>query len=78
MKKVLFPIILFILFLLSPVHTYALESIKEFNTAIAIQENGQINVTEIIVYDFGSEERRGIIRDIPYIYIQIMKGKSTN
>lgn len=41
------------------------ESINAFNAHIRIQKNGQILVTETITYDFGSNERHGIFRDIP-------------
>jgi len=42
-----------------------LESITSYDTRIAIQRDGSILVTEQIVYDFGPDERHGIIRDIP-------------
>src|SRR5438876_2529617 len=42
-----------------------LESITNYDTRIAIQRDGSILVTEQIVYDFGPDERHGIIREIP-------------
>jgi hypothetical protein len=47
--------------------TYAQEKIINFDTTIVIQKSGQINVTEDILYDFGTEQRHGIYRDIPLI-----------
>jgi uncharacterized membrane protein YgcG len=42
-----------------------LESITSYDTRIAIQRDGSILVTEQIAYDFGPDERHGIIREIP-------------
>src|SRR5712691_10772542 len=42
-----------------------LESITNYDTRIAIQRDGSILVTEQIAYDFGPDERHGIIREIP-------------
>ena len=42
-----------------------LESITSYDTRIAIQRDGSILVTEQIAYDFGSDERHGIFREIP-------------
>jgi uncharacterized membrane protein YgcG len=39
--------------------------ITSYNTGIAIQRDGSILVTERIVYNFGSNQRHGIIREIP-------------
>ncbi len=41
------------------------EHIKSFDTVITVQEDRSIQVQERIVYDFGNEQRRGIIRSIP-------------
>ncbi len=43
------------------------EQIVSYDVAIAIQHDASILVTEQIVYDFGSQERHGIIRDIPVL-----------
>lgn len=43
------------------------ESIKNFNSTVSILKDGTITVSEQIIYDFGSAERHGIYRDIPYI-----------
>ena len=41
------------------------ESITSYDARIAIQGDGSILVTEQIAYDFGSNQRHGIIREIP-------------
>ncbi len=41
------------------------ERITDYRTTIAIQEDGRLEITEVIAYDFGSNERHGIFRDIP-------------
>ncbi len=41
------------------------EGIISYDTGIAIQRDGSILVTERIVYNFGSNQRHGIIREIP-------------
>lgn len=44
------------------------ESIKEFFVDIKVNEDSSIDVQEKILYDFGPENRHGIIRDIPIVY----------
>lgn len=44
----------------------AQEAIRNFRSTIHINTNGTIDVTENIVYDFGSVYRHGIYRNIPY------------
>ncbi|HEX2090515.1 MAG TPA: DUF2207 domain-containing protein [Actinomycetota bacterium] len=41
------------------------ERIRSFHADIRIQENGTIEVVEVIEYDFANLERRGIFRNIP-------------
>ena len=49
-----------------PSWTYAAtESIKNFQSHIDIRQDGTIEVTENITYDFGSNKKHGIFRDIP-------------
>lgn len=43
----------------------AAEGIRSYAVDVAVQQDGTLLVTERIDYDFGSDERRGIIRDIP-------------
>lgn len=46
----------------------AAEKIDRFVVDININENGRIDVTEQIAYDFSNEKRHGIYREIPYKY----------
>ncbi len=46
----------------------ASEKINNFEVEIDVNQDGSINVKELIVYDFGNEEKHGIFRDIPYKY----------
>lgn len=48
-----------------PAWAQGTESITGYAVAIEIEPSGAILVTEEIVYDFGSNERHGILRDIP-------------
>jgi len=41
------------------------ELINDFNANITIQKDGLVFVTEKIIYNFGSNQKRGIFRDIP-------------
>jgi len=41
------------------------ERINDFNATITIQKDGSVFVTENIIYDFGSNQKHGIFRDIP-------------
>lgn len=47
---------------------YAAEAIPSFDARIKVNESATIEVTEQIVYDFGTNERHGIFRKIPYSY----------
>ncbi|MBI2029688.1 DUF2207 domain-containing protein [Candidatus Gottesmanbacteria bacterium] len=63
-----FSIVFFIFFfILSVPSVLASEAINSFSSNIQINKKGTINVSETIVYDFSSSERRGIFREIPYI-----------
>lgn len=62
MRKIL---LLIVFFFLSPCFTsLRAETIKSFTSNIKIQEDGTIEVQEIIVYDFEGESRHGIFRDL--------------
>ncbi len=65
-KKILFGFI-FSVILLVPSWAKA-EEINSFDVTARIQENGSVQVSEKIEYDFGQEERHGIFRNIPYKY----------
>jgi hypothetical protein len=41
------------------------EEIDAYHVAIAIQKDGSLEVREVIDYDFGFNQRHGIIRNIP-------------
>lgn len=41
------------------------ESIRSYRTAVVVRADGSIQVSESIAYDFGTNERHGIVRDIP-------------
>ncbi|MEX0984801.1 MAG: DUF2207 domain-containing protein [Actinomycetota bacterium] len=43
----------------------AAETIRSFTVLITVRPDGSMVVTETIDYDFGSQERHGIFRDIP-------------
>ena len=44
------------------------ENIASFDARITVNEDATVQVIEQIVYDFGTRERRGIFRTIPYSY----------
>jgi uncharacterized membrane protein YgcG len=54
----------FAILLLAPT-AWASEQISTFSVAVELQNDGTVLVVETIEYDFGTEQRRGIIRDIP-------------
>ena len=41
------------------------ERIREFDVTLNVSVSGDLEVTEVITYDFGSADRHGILRDIP-------------
>ncbi|HMK12570.1 MAG TPA: DUF2207 domain-containing protein, partial [Acidimicrobiales bacterium] len=41
------------------------EQILDYRTTIEIEKDGDLHITEVIAYDFDSNERHGIFRDIP-------------
>lgn len=47
---------------------WAAENITAFDARINVRENATIEVVERIAYDFGTAERHGIFRTIPYSY----------
>jgi uncharacterized membrane protein YgcG len=51
--------------LLLPLLSHAQERIALFETVVRVNSDGELIVVERIEYDFGSEERRGIFREIP-------------
>lgn len=50
------------------------ETITSFETSYLITEEGDVQVEEVITYNFGSEQKRGIIRSMPAI--ETVEGKT--
>jgi uncharacterized membrane protein YgcG len=51
--------------LATPAHAQTSEVVHGYDVAIDIESSGSIVVTETIDYDFGTNERHGIYRDVP-------------
>lgn len=68
--KVIQGFILFLLFCLLPGTSFAQETweITSFKSALNIQSDGNVLVTETIAVDFKDLEKHGIYRDIPHTY----------
>lgn len=66
MKRIILSIIVALCFVF-PV--FAEEKIDNFDVAIRVNLDGTVNVAEKITYDFGTDQRHGIYRDIPFIKI---------
>lgn len=66
LKKVLS--VLFLLALFLPPAMAKAEEIVSFDVTAKILEDSRVTISERIQYDFGSEERHGIFRSIPYKY----------
>ncbi|OGY30466.1 MAG: hypothetical protein A3F35_03455 [Candidatus Woykebacteria bacterium RIFCSPHIGHO2_12_FULL_45_10] len=45
------------------------ESISNFHSHINVEASGEVRVVEEIDYDFGSLQKHGIFREIPYVYL---------
>ena len=73
MRKILFLVLFIFSFyffkasIQAQTDSYSGEHIKNFDSQITINKDGTIDVKESIIYDFGSLERHGIYRDIPFI-----------
>ncbi len=61
---------LLIFLFLFPTNAFAQEgwTIESFDSEITILENGEVSIVETIEVDFGTLEKHGIFRNIPYIY----------
>jgi len=66
MKKIFSHVLLFV-FTFFIVASINAEEIKTFESNIKINKNGTINVYEKITYDFGTLQKHGIYREIPFI-----------
>jgi Predicted membrane protein (DUF2207) len=51
--------------LAAPARAQAAEQILDYTVDLQIEADGTLLVTEEIAYDFGTEERHGIFRDVP-------------
>jgi hypothetical protein len=49
------------------------EKIDKYDVYLNVSQNGKLNVTEVITYDFGNLKKHGIFRFIP-----ILRGKPEN
>jgi hypothetical protein len=54
----------------SPI-THASESIVNFDSSIEINTNGTVDFTERILYDFGTAQKHGIVREIPITKVNL-------
>jgi len=68
MYKKIFFLVLLSLGILGAGSVFAVEKIDSFNSYLLVNNDGSVNVTEEISYNFGSDERHGIYRDIPIKY----------
>ncbi|MDO8507697.1 MAG: DUF2207 domain-containing protein [bacterium] len=67
MRKIIFTFFITLFFI--PFISFAQsERITDFTASIDIQKDASFDVTEVIMYDFGSQERHGIYRNIPVKY----------
>lgn len=67
MKKIFLSFLLLLFFpIISKVFAQSYEHIENFDTNIQINSDGTINVSEDILYDFGTTNRHGIFRNIPF------------
>ncbi len=67
MRKLLAVILILISFFILSTKVSAQEKISSFKNDITINKDGTISITETISYDFGSQYRHGIFRNIPYL-----------
>lgn len=74
-KKILHLSVIFLALLyVAPVHAIVpqnIESIMNYDVQIEISKKGEAEIRERINYDFGRQNKRGIIRTIPYVYRNI-------
>ena len=70
MFKRLYPFLFVVFFFLLTVDSYASydQKIEKYTVNIEVNEDASIDVVEKILMDFGSNERHGIIRSIPFAY----------
>ncbi len=66
MKKISLLVFLFLFWFFTP--SVRAEEVRDFSETIRIGSDGDLFVSETIVYDFGQEKRHGIYRELPYEY----------
>jgi hypothetical protein len=67
LRKKLFYIV-FMSLIFTPSFVFGAGRITSFDVEVSVEKNGTIVVVEHIEYDFGSEQKHGIYRDIPTVY----------
>ncbi len=75
--SILFALGCFMLLMSLSAHADEGWKITHFNSALAIQPDGRVAVTEIIDVDFGVLAKHGIYRDLPYVYNAAATGNKT-
>ncbi len=71
MRRVFSISVLLFLFLLSAGLVQAQEQIRSFQTVVTVSPDATVAVEEKILYDFGSQSRHGIYRNIPVVNTNI-------
>lgn len=50
--------------------------IDDFHSLLTLKENGVVEVAETIAVDFAGQQKHGIYRDLPYVYLDSQGGKT--
>jgi len=66
MKKLIFALLISFAFFIAP--SVSAEEILDFSQKIIVNNDGSLNISETITYDFQGAQKHGIYRDIPYKY----------
>lgn len=75
-RLILFFSLVFSLFIPGSVHAEENWVIDSFNSEINVLSDGKVKIIETINVDFGSLQKHGIYRDIPYVYTDSDGGKT--
>lgn len=67
LRIIYFTLFLILPFLLSPKISLAQESIQSYQVDLTARKDGSMSINESIDYDFGSNSRHGIFRNIPLV-----------
>lgn len=68
MKKSLYTVLIFALSFILPSILFAAQSVDNFRALITVNTDGSISVEERIIYNFDTDQRHGIFRDILFKY----------